>query len=214
MTVYLLTNTANGKVYVGQTIFSPEDRWKTHVWDSTNPSSITLTTALHNAIRKYGPSSFSLSTLSTATTLQELDQIEKHYIASYKSFPPELGYGYNMTPGGQGGGHYTPHTEEAKMKVGEANRGRKRTPEEMAKWMKAMKGRVPTPAHRLALSIANKGQIPWSKGKTLSEEHRKRISETKLANRERISESARKVWERPEYRAQQEKPKTQRDRDA
>ena len=48
--VYLITNTVNGKVYVGQTINGLSKRWKGHKNDVRNGSQ----NPLHRAIRKYG----------------------------------------------------------------------------------------------------------------------------------------------------------------
>jgi hypothetical protein len=95
MIVYLLTNRANGKRYVGQTRRTLELRW----WEHTKPSQHKDGLALHNAIRKYGPAAFEKSVLSTATNLEALNSLERFWIRELKTLRP---HGYNLTDGGDG----------------------------------------------------------------------------------------------------------------
>lgn len=106
MVIYCVTNTINGKVYIGKTEKSAEDRWKKHVASAFNDHSQFY---VHKAIRKYGVEAFRIEILANAASLEELDQLEIRFIAERHSNDPK--FGYNMTTGGEGGWHnqYTEH---------------------------------------------------------------------------------------------------------
>jgi hypothetical protein len=72
-------------------------------------------------MRKYGAQTFEISVLSSGIgSKQDLADQEKMYIAQYRA--NIAGYGYNMTPGGDGGCGLT---ESARKKVSEAQMGAK-----------------------------------------------------------------------------------------
>ena len=56
--IYKVTNNINGKMYIGQTRRTIEQRWKQHIYDSFNNS--LDTSAFHCAIRKYGIEAFKI----------------------------------------------------------------------------------------------------------------------------------------------------------
>lgn len=95
--IYLATNTANRKVYVGKTNNFPK-RKREHL---RNKSSHLFARAL----RKYGESAFEWRILEDKIeTLDEANDREKYWIAKYNSYFRNIGSnGYNMTPGGDGG---------------------------------------------------------------------------------------------------------------
>jgi len=90
MFIYKITNTKNGKVYIGQSIRPIEQRFKRHIVDAINN---TLDTHFARAIRKYGPDSFVIEHIDTATTQSELNEKEQFYITQYDS----VNNGYNET---------------------------------------------------------------------------------------------------------------------
>ena len=94
MLIYLVTNLANGKKYVGQTRLRLEHRWKQHVRDAGNGSS----TLIGAAIRKYGTDAFSVSIICTRSSQAELDTAERFYISSLGTHS-STGNGYNLTAG-------------------------------------------------------------------------------------------------------------------
>lgn len=106
MVIYCITNRINGKVYIGKTEKTIKDRWKKHVATAFKGDSQFY---IHKAMRKYGIETFQVVELASATTLEELDQLEIKFIAEYRSNDPQ--FGYNMTTGGEGGWHnqYTEH---------------------------------------------------------------------------------------------------------
>lgn len=100
MIAYKITNTTNGKSYIGITRGSLEKRWREHRCEASSGSD----KPLYRAMRKYGAEAFDLRVLYEATSLQELKVVEKGLIAQYGTYKLG-GKGYNLTDGGDGG-HY------------------------------------------------------------------------------------------------------------
>lgn len=93
MFIYVIENLINGKKYVGKTMKTVEERWKTHIRDSKRG-----TTKLYNAIKKYGVDNFDTYWMECTHRVSNdvLNQRERYWIAVLQ---PE----YNMTAGGDGG---------------------------------------------------------------------------------------------------------------
>lgn len=146
-TVYRYTS-PSGKVYIGQTCKSLEERA-----GGFKGRGYKKCTAFYNAILKYGLESFSREVIAESLTKEEADIVEQDNIKKYK----ELGISYNICKGGQDFGH--PCSEETKKKISAANKGNQYS-----------KGRPVTERMRQRLSEVHKG-------KTISEEQKARISE-------------------------------------
>ena len=125
MFIYKITNSKNGKVYIGQTIRPIEDRWKRHCSDALNN---VLDTHFARAIRYYSPEVFTIEVIDTAISQQELTAKESYWITWYDS----IKNGYNETSAENkcGGNTYKSKTEEElqvikdkirKSKMGEKN---------------------------------------------------------------------------------------------
>lgn len=108
MIIYKVTNKINGKVYIGQTVRSLDERMKEHVRHNQ--------TVFDKAIQKYGVENFVVDHIDSATDIEELNQKEIHWIDVYNSMIPN---GYNQCIGGGNtcGFH---HREESKQKMSEA----------------------------------------------------------------------------------------------
>jgi group I intron endonuclease len=205
MIIYKATNKINGKVYIGQTTRSLEERIKGHLFDATRNSIFYF----HKAIRKYGIENFEWEILCDATGKPKdiLDALEIYYIAKHRLI---LGADnmYNMTKGGEGGSvlgrkcseetkkkmceaykkrppnkyHYS---EETRKKISEANKGKIVSEETRKKMSEAQKGRV-----YIVSEEARKKMSEANKGKKLSEEHKKKIGEANKGKK--YSEEARR----------------------
>ena len=76
MVVYKITNLITGKLYIGQTVQTLEQRWKQHlVFVNRNKN-----TKLSNTIRKYGPQSFIIELIEEAPDQQTLNEREQYWI--------------------------------------------------------------------------------------------------------------------------------------
>lgn len=92
--IYKITNRVNNKVYIGQTHFTVEHRFKQHI---KNFNIEHRQQALYKAFAKYGIDNFSAETLE-AVDVEKLNEREIYWIAYYDSFKN----GYNLTLGGDG----------------------------------------------------------------------------------------------------------------
>lgn len=91
--IYKITNKLNGKLYIGQTSRTVEERWKEHQRDCARREFEIR--PLYRAINKYGIDNFSIETIEETDNPNER---EKFWIEYYDSFKN----GYNATLGGDG----------------------------------------------------------------------------------------------------------------
>lgn len=143
---YKITNTITNQSYVGQTTFTVEDRWNKHVLASfcSNETNKNIH-LLQKAIKEYGVESFVTERLMCTTSPKEIDRIEKQMIKQHNTFYLD-GNGYNMTRGGGGTIGYK-FTDEVRLKMSLAQKGKKRGPrseEVKRKISEANKGRKPS----------------------------------------------------------------------
>ncbi len=114
-TIYLIRNSENNKIYIGQTSKTPEYRLKRHIYDAHYGSS----DRIHKAIRKYGDSNFCIETLGTLDNKKETDEIESFCIMLFNSMNPYIGY--NICEGGEG----VTWTKELREKMSRSRMGDK-----------------------------------------------------------------------------------------
>lgn len=88
MEIYLITNLINNKQYVGQTVYTKEKRWSSHLKG---------TLCVDKAIQKYGAENFKLETIEDVDTEESLDERERYWISELNTLVPN---GYNIIPGG------------------------------------------------------------------------------------------------------------------
>lgn len=179
MFVYLITNTVNGKRYVGQHSGNDLQKyWKRNIiWALHNQGQ---KRCLYAAIRKYGSESFEIKPLVIVGTKQDMDYYETSLIAGLNTKSPN---GYNLTDGGEGTpGHSV--SEEGRRKMSLKSKGRP----------SKLKGTVKS-------EESNRKNSESHKGKALSEEHRRRISLAQLGGKRseetksKMRASAKLAWE-------------------
>ena len=109
--IYKITNKINGKVYIGQTTRSLEERIGEH---KRHKSCI-----MYKAFKKYGFENFDIETIQICYSRDELNESEIKWIKYYDS----MNNGYNLCEGGnQTDGFH--HTQEAKNKMSKAKKGK------------------------------------------------------------------------------------------
>ena len=91
--IYIIRNTINDKVYVGQTTKSVRLRFLNHLSAARRGKDYVI----GKAIRKYGEENFYVETLEECLK-SELNEREIYYIKFYNSTNPK--FGYNMSKGG------------------------------------------------------------------------------------------------------------------
>ena len=94
--IYKITNTINGKFYIGQTIQNVKERFYQHC--ATKCSQAILNMVIHKAINKYGKSNFTIEVIEEVESTN-LNDRERYWIKYYDSY----NNGYNSTEGGQDG---------------------------------------------------------------------------------------------------------------
>lgn len=151
--IYKVTNTINGKIYVGQTKSSIEDRWKGHVKDALNES---RRAKFQKAIKKYGHENFTIELIETCDP-ERANEREVFWISHFNAFVD----GYNSTTGGDHFGF----SEESKKKLSESRRGKSLSAETKQK-----------------LSIALRGEKNPNFGKKKSEETLRKMSHAKMGH--------------------------------
>ena len=98
--IYKLTNTVNGKGYIGFTSKEPEERWKAHLENLKKAAKKHL--YLYNAINKYGWDKFTKEVLYCSTDLEHTLKIMEPYFIEQHNTHFLNEQGYNLTLGGDG----------------------------------------------------------------------------------------------------------------
>lgn len=93
--IYKITNNINGKIYIGKTNNSIEERFKEHCSDSSKPRCEKR--PLYDAMNKYGIENFSIEEIENCSS-DVASEREQYWIAYYRGYED----GYNATRGGDG----------------------------------------------------------------------------------------------------------------
>lgn len=183
--VYKITNTVNGKAYIGISIHEPtKDRIKKHLSGQGNR-------IIARAIKKYGTDAFAYKILEANVFDEILPELEVFYISQFNTVSP---HGYNLTHGGD---HAVP-SEETRQKTSEALKGKRHSEEARRKMSKAQKNRSAETRRKLSEALKGKTRSAETRrkmseahrGKKLSDETRRKLSE---AGKNRpVSEAARR----------------------
>lgn len=92
--IYKITNCYNGKVYIGKTSRTVQQRWQEHCRERLRH----IDRPLYRAINKYGIDLFSIEEIEKVDSDEMACEREKYWIEYYGSFK----VGYNATVGGDG----------------------------------------------------------------------------------------------------------------
>lgn len=117
-TIYIVRNTVNDRIYVGQTRTEPKHRWGQHLSDLRHGRH--RNNYLQKAWNKYGEGSFEFFVLAATESKEECDDLERFY----RQWFADIGLCYNLSLGGEG----SQHCEESKEKIRQWHLGRKQPP--------------------------------------------------------------------------------------
>lgn len=157
MVIYKITNLVNGKVYIGQTIHSLEERYKQHLKNASKG----LAGKLYPAMRKYGFNNFYAEVIEECNSTEELNTREVYWIAYYDS----TNKGYNISLGGDINRMYCPQcAQHHRERLASAE-----TRQNISNGLKLYRKDNPfTDLHRARISEALKGNHNFGSGDTRS----------------------------------------------
>jgi group I intron endonuclease len=144
--IYVITNKVNGKKYVGQTTQKLGRRWRQHCGKGENCRVIS------SAIKKYGTQNFTIGEICSASTPDDLNYKELHWVQRLDSLVPN---GYNLKEGGNGGGKAT---SQAKKRMRDSHLGKKQSAETIEKRIAPLRGKS-RPAH--VIQAMRNGKQKW-----------------------------------------------------
>lgn len=157
MLIYKITNTVNGKIYVGQTVRNLEERKQQHIRVAKSGHK----NHLYNAMRKYGIENFKFEKICDVDNIEDLNILERYYIAKYNCIED----GYNMVDGGDNNIMFV---DDVKKKHAERMRS-KETRSKISQSMKQYRKENPfTEEHKRKLSEKAKGNHNFGTGDTRS----------------------------------------------
>lgn len=162
--IYVVTNVLNGHQYVGLTTKTVAHRWSEHKTSAV----IGKKTYLYSALRKYGPDAFDVVEYAAVFSVSDLSALERQIIQDLKPV-------YNQTNGGECT-KGRKHTPEVVARIRASNIGKKRTEDQKEEQRRISKARWDnSPEFRTAcLAALEKGRQ--------NKDEAKRIAAVKAAN--------------------------------
>ena len=154
--IYIVTNSVNGKQYIGITN-SLSKRWNKHKNAKGGAP------ALHASIKKYGLDSFVFTHYADAFDAESAKSIEIMLIAEHNTLAP---CGYNLTSGGDG---TLEPTEDLRKRLSDSHKGKTQSEETKRKRSESLKKAYAEGRHK-----GNKGN-----SFSMSDEAKKKISDAK-----------------------------------
>lgn len=141
--VYIIRNTANGRVYVGSAV-DIERRWRGHRGSLSR--GVHHNPALQASWQKHGPDAFSFSVLEVVSNPARDDILaaEQRWLDHYGAGSRRETYNYLAVAGSHLG---RKRSAETRQRLSNAQRGKTATPETRAKQRAAKLGRKLTPEH-------------------------------------------------------------------
>jgi group I intron endonuclease len=180
MYIYKTTNRINNKVYIGKSM------------KTFNENYLGSGVLLNRALKKYGRENFSVEVIEHAEDINELNEKEKYWIAKYKD------NSYNIAEGGTGGNtlgnhpNKKQHYKKVAKKISKTLKGhlvsevtRKKLSKSHKEWFQNLsedeKLNFSEKISKRMKEIYKDGH--HSKGKKLTEEHKKKLSAAAIKNK-------------------------------
>lgn len=208
--LYIITNTVNGKQYIGWTTKTLRERLVRHFCESRRDRS---KARLYKAIRKYGQEKFQIELQMITDSFDYINKMEIAAIKIYDTFRN----GYNSTLGGEGVTGYQLTEKQKKQrsinaKRYQAEQRKNRPPKPPKKKIKPGSWLIGRPRSEEAKQKASrtlKGRVPWNKGLKGKQDPRnfrspeimeKTHSKTRGKPKPHKSEEMKKKWSDPVFR--------------
>lgn len=170
MGIYQITNTANGKVYVGSSV-----RLRRRLSEHQNKLARGSheNDRLQKAFNKYGADAFVFAIIETVADRRLLLSREQVWIDAKRAADRTLGFNIYPLAGSPSGASHSPEARqkmrdaaktrppasaETRAKISRALSGRKKTPEHIERHRQAVTGKFPSAETRAKLSAAQKGK--------------------------------------------------------
>jgi group I intron endonuclease len=153
MFIYLVTNTVNGKYYVGQTYRKPLARLRAHFCAARGGSPWRL----HIAMRKYPEEAFIQDVLAVTDGKAQTDALERLWITALDAMNFDVGY--NAAPGGDSRSKESSAKAGAKMRGNQWNVGYKHTKEACDNMAASADGHAVAQSTRDKISATRKAKI-------------------------------------------------------
>lgn len=164
MIIYKITNRINGKIYIGQTVRSLEQRKREHLQSAERG----VNRHLYDAIRKYGAENFDFEELCSAESKVDLNYLEAKYIVEYDS----VRNGYNMGYGGDNDVMFSLCVKEKHDAIMRSVSVREKISKSLSQYRKENPF---TPEHRAKISEKAKGN-KHGVGRHLSDTHKEALN--------------------------------------
>jgi group I intron endonuclease len=201
--LYMYTHKESNKSYIGATN-NLKRRKKEHRGGYSHAL------AFNGAMNKYNEDTFDFHVLAILDNRDEVCRMEREAIKAFRTLAPN---GYNLNEGSPGTEYQGPHSEETRNKIGNANKGKVRSPEFRQKISEKNKGKSISLEIRKKLSLAKKGKqrSPFSLEcrQKMSEIHKNISPETR--HKMSVSQKGRKQTLETRYKisfTNKDKPKT------
>lgn len=175
MWLYKLTNTVNGKSYIGTSVNPISHRISRHLYAAKNGHDNCM--AITRAIRKYGLSSFTVQNIGQTTEHAELMRLEVSAIKDHGTLRPN---GYNISSGGVGARRIC--SEQTRNNISSALKAKKMIPWNFGK----------RNANTIA-RYARTGHVGGPKPGTTSPKKGIKTGPLSIAHREAIAEGMRQI---------------------
>ena len=160
--IYCIKNEINGKVYIGYTSKTVNERFNTHIKNAKKK----INRRLYDAMNKYGYENFTVSNLDETFDVNSAQEIETWYIHIFRAKNQK--YGYNMTHGGDGGYTMSEWSDAAKKELYTQQKIKRE-----ATFMERYGVKTPTQLNWVKEKISKS-----LKGRTFTDECKQRISDT------------------------------------